>query len=104
MPSPLGGIFDFEEKKERLTEVLRELEDPQIWNDQERAQTLGRERSSLETVVLTLEELFSGLDEAAELLEMAAEEGDEAVISAVEDDLERYEKQVAELEARLLKK
>ncbi len=100
MPSPLGGIFDFEEKQERLTEVLRELEDPEIWSNQERAQALGRERSSLETVVLTLEELFGGLDDAAELLEMAVEEGDEAAVSAIEGDLETYEKQVSELEFR----
>ncbi|MEN8168562.1 MAG: peptide chain release factor 2, partial [Pseudomonadota bacterium] len=89
-----------EEKQERLTEVLRELEDPEIWSDRERAQALGRERSSLETVVLTLEELFGGLDDAAELLEMAAEEGDEAAVSAIEGDLETYEKQVSELEFR----
>ena len=33
-------------KSERLTEVLRELEDPAIWSNPERAQELGRERTS----------------------------------------------------------
>ena len=72
----LRGIFNFEEKQEKLTKVLRELKDPEIWYDQEKA--LGRRRASLETVVLTLKELFSSLEGAGELLEMAAEEGDEA--------------------------
>jgi peptide chain release factor 2 len=83
-----------------LTEVLRELEDPAVWNDQERAQSLGRERASLEAVVMTLTDLSSGLGDAGDLLEMAVDEGDETAVSAIENDLARYERQVDELEFR----
>lgn len=100
MSPPLGGIFDYEGKQERLTEVLRELEDPTVWNDQERAQTLGRERSALEEVVVTLDELINGLADAAELLEMAVEEGDEAAVTSIEDELTGFEKLVSDLEFR----
>ena len=41
----LGGIFEFEQKSERLVEVLRELEQPDIWNNPERAQELAKERA-----------------------------------------------------------
>ena len=97
---PSGGIFDYEGKQERLTEVLRELEDPAVWNEPDRAQALGRERSGLESVVLTLDELTGGLGDAGELLEMAVEEGDESAVGAIEDELAGYEKQVAGLEFR----
>ena len=100
MRTPLGGIFDYEVKQERLTEVLRELEDPQVWGNPERAQSLGRERASLEQVVLSLDALFSGLDDAAELLDMAVEEQDETAIASVEADLEKFETQIEELEFR----
>jgi peptide chain release factor 2 len=100
VPLPSGGTFDYEGKKERLTEVLRELEDPAIWNDQERAQAMGRERSSLENVVVTLETLFSGLEDTKDLLEMAVEEGDESAVSSIEEDLAGFEKQVGDLEFR----
>jgi peptide chain release factor 2 len=83
-----------------LTEVQRELEDPNIWNDQERAQSLGRERASLESVVLTLESLGTGLDDAADLLEMAVEEGDEQAVDAILGDVQSFEAQVRELEFR----
>jgi len=43
-----GGTFDFDRKHERLTEVQRELEQPDIWNNPTRAQELGRERAKLE--------------------------------------------------------
>ena len=31
MKSLLGGIFDYAERKDRLEEVSRELEDPNVW-------------------------------------------------------------------------
>ena len=55
----LGGIFDFDRRKEELEEVNRELEQPGIWDDPENAQKLGQERSRLEKIVLTIEELDS---------------------------------------------
>lgn len=97
---PLGGIFDFDARKEELEEINRELEQPDIWNDQERAQLLGKERARLEAIVLTIVKLDTALSDAAELLEMAAEEDDEDSVSSVSDDLEIMEKQVEELEFR----
>ena len=49
-----GGIFDFDAKKARLSEIEAAQEDPAVWNDAERAQALGRERKSLEAVVTQL--------------------------------------------------
>ena len=96
----LGGIFDYEVKKERLEEVLGELEDPAVWNEPDRAQALGRERSSLEDVVLGLDQLTSGLADGADLLEMAVEEGDEDTVDSIAEDVESYTKQVETLEFR----
>jgi len=97
---PLGGIFDFDARKEELDEVARELEQPDVWNDQERAQKLGKERSRLEAIVLTIETLNNGLSDASELLEMAVEESDEDSVQSVVDDLAAMEKRVEELEFR----
>src|SRR5690606_40304279 len=68
------GIFDYDQKVERLEEVTRELEDPNVWNDPERAQSLGKERSSLEQVVNTLQRLAQGLDDVEGLVELARSE------------------------------
>ena len=96
----LGGTFDYDSKSERLIEVRRELEDPNIWNNPERAQELGRERARLEEEVETVDSLESGLTDAAELLELAKEEGDAETVSAVADDLSKFETQLAQLEFR----
>jgi len=76
------------------------LEDPDIWNDQDRAQALGKERAALEAVVVNMDELQAGLDDGAELLEMAVEEGDEDTLSSVASDVEGFERRVADLEFR----
>jgi peptide chain release factor 2 len=61
---------------------------------------LGRERVALEQVVLTIGELDAGLGDAADLLDMAADEGDADTIDAVAADLNGYERRVGELEFR----
>ena len=99
-PIHLGGIFDFDLRKEELEEVNRELEQPGIWDDPENAQKLGQERSRLEKIVLTIENLETGLNDAEELLEMSVEENDEDGINSIKDDLAVLENNVAELEFR----
>lgn len=100
MVTPLGGTFDYVDKAERLTEVARELEVPGIWNDPERAQRLGRERARLETVVGTLDDLSRGLKDAAEFLELAAEEEDESAVDEIGNDLDQLDARLAALEFR----
>lgn len=99
-PIHLGGIFDFDLRKEELEEVNRELEQPGIWDDPENAQKLGQERSRLEKIVLTIVNLETSLKDAEELLEMSVEENDEDGINSIIDDLAVLEKNVAELEFR----
>ena len=93
-----GGTFDYQEKKDRLEEVSRELENPDIWNQPEKAQDLGRERATLDNIVSTLDEVGQALEDQAGLLEMAAEEEDTETADAVAADLEGIERRVAELE------
>jgi peptide chain release factor 2 len=96
----LGGIFDFDNRKERLAEVELELAEPSVWDDPERAQDLGRERASLESIVHTLEQLTTGAADAADLLEMAAAEDDAATVADVEKDMTALEQMLQTLEFR----
>ena len=95
-----GGIFDLDSKNERLTEVVRELEQPDVWNNPERAQELGRERVRLEEVVLVLNNMSRTLEDASELLEMAADESDQETLDSIYTDLDGLEQDIARLEFR----
>ena len=83
-----------------MDEVCRELEDPEIWNKPELAQKLGKERASLETIVNTIENVESGVNEARDLLALAEEEEDIETLQAVEKDLQELESHVTDLEFR----
>ncbi|MFA0922528.1 peptide chain release factor 2 [Xanthomonas fragariae] len=94
----LRGYLDYDVKKERLEEVGRELESPEVWNDAERAQALGRERSMLEKTVIGIADALSGLADAGDLLELAESEQDEDTAVAVIADLDAYQAHVEKLE------
>ena len=89
-PSRSGGTFDYDQKKERLEEVDRELEVPDVWNDPDRAQALNKERASLVRIVDTLSEMRDGLTDAREILEMAGEEDDEDQLQQAHGGRERH--------------
>ncbi|QHG86947.1 MULTISPECIES: peptide chain release factor 2 [Xanthomonas] len=94
----LRGYLDYDAKKERLEEVSRELESPDVWNDAERAQALGRERSLLEKTVVGIADVLAGLADAGDLLELADSEQDEETAVAVIADLDKYQAHVEKLE------
>ncbi|KAB0536706.1 peptide chain release factor 2 [Xanthomonas campestris pv. olitorii] len=94
----LRGYLDYDAKKERLEEVSRELESPDVWNDAERAQALGRERSMLEKTVIGIADVLAGLADAGDLLELAESEQDEDTAVAVIADLDNYQAHVEKLE------
>ncbi len=96
----LGGIFDYVEKKDRLEEVELELGDPSVWEDPDRAQDLGRERSALEAVVKTIDEMEAGVADMQDLLEMAVAEEDQDTVDEVQSELDELENKLATLEFR----
>ena len=83
-----------------MEEVDRELEDPTVWENQDRAQALGKERASLESVITLLERIDQSLSEASELSKLAEEEGDKSAFLDTEDEVVKVEKEVERLEFR----
>jgi len=93
-----GGIFDYDLKKERLEEVNLELENPDVWNDAEHAQALGKERATLEHIVSGLDTLHQQLGDATGLLDMAVDEQDQDTVDEIVNDLSKAETFVVGLE------
>ena len=71
-----------------------------MWDKPEYPQKLGKERSTLEGVVLTIDKLDSGLVDIADIVELAAEEQDESLLEEAVCDLNALDNQLAGLEFR----
>lgn len=93
-----GGIFDYTSKSERLEEVLRELQNPKIWEKPDLAQALSKEKAGLESVVQGLDDLTQGLDTAEALRLMAEEEQDIETLEVIQNDLKPLEQAIYNLE------
>ncbi|MEA1989083.1 MAG: peptide chain release factor 2 [Pseudomonadota bacterium] len=94
----LRGYLDYDVKSERLEEVSKELEDPNIWNKPEQAQALGKEKSQLENIVSTIDDLASGTEASKELLEMAEMDSDQEMVDEVVVELDRLGERLDKLE------
>jgi len=87
-----------DEKIERLEEVRLELENPEIWSDPEKAQSLGKEKVELENLCEAFSYSSSILNDAKELLEMAEAENDIETVNGIISDLDEIENKLASYE------
>jgi peptide chain release factor 2 len=99
-PPRSGGIFDYERKSLRLNEVNAALENPKVWDEPKRAQELGREKKTLETVVGTIDHLQSHLADNTELYEMVKADDDVSSLQAIEGEAGKLRETVEQLEFR----
>ncbi|MGY4027509.1 peptide chain release factor 2 [Aeromonas rivuli] len=96
----LRGYLDYDAKKERLEEVNAELEQPDVWNEPERAQALGKERVSLENVVTTIDVLTQGAEDVEMLVSLAVEGEDEETFNEAVAEADVLEAKLVDLEFR----
>ncbi len=96
----LGGIFDYANKKEELTEVELELAEPAVWDNPDKAQQLGKQRAALEGVVGVIDKLDIGIADAKDLLDMVIEDDDAEALESVDAEIAELESLLAVLEFR----
>jgi peptide chain release factor 2 len=87
----------------RLAELNRQAEDPDLWNDQQRAQRVMQERTALEEQLSAIGRTEQELADQLMMVELGEAEKDEAVVAEATQALRRLEAEVArrELEALL---
>ncbi len=81
-----------------MEEILLQLEQPDIWNDPQQAQELGRERAQLEEITHNIDTIDTGVTDSKDLLDLLAEEADEDLFNSVQQDIKKIEKLLADLE------
>ncbi len=95
--------MDWETADHRLEEFNAMSEDPDLWNNPEKAQKLMRERQMLVDAMETYKSLSQDLSDNVELIELGEMEEDEEVVAEAEKAIKRLHKSASkkELEALL---
>ncbi|WP_158044563.1 peptide chain release factor 2 [Skermanella pratensis] len=94
--------LDWENAVRRLEELNAISEDPNLWNDADRAQKVMRERTQLDTAVSGYRALERELNDSIELIEMGEAEEDQTVVADAENTLLALKDKAAKLELESL--
>jgi len=94
----LAKRLDYDTAPYRLEEYNAMIEDPSLWDDQDRAQKLMRDRQILVDAIATYEGIRQDLSDNLEMIELGAEEADEEVVNDAEEALKTLRNTAAEKE------
>ncbi|MZR13238.1 peptide chain release factor 2 [Maritimibacter sp. DP07] len=86
----------------RLEELNAMTEDPELWNDPDRAQKLMRERQALVAAMDGYKAMEQDKNDSVELIELGEMEGDEEVIKDAEETLKALREKAAQAEIEAL--
>ncbi len=98
----LAERMDHETAQYRLEEFNAMIENPDLWDDQEKAQKLMRDRQGLIDAIANFDELRNGVDDAIELIFMGEEEGDEEIVLDAEETIKNLAVTAAKKEIEAL--
>ncbi len=84
----------------RAEEIDQLSLEPGFWDDQKKAQALNKEKAKAEELVKAWDRPWQQLDDAATLVELGEEAGDEASLQEAEESLDPIEDSVRGLEMR----
>jgi len=77
-------------------------EDPNLWNEPQKAQELMRERQRLDNSINTINQLGQSLADHVELIALAEEEGDAQLISEAEEAIKTLKTQIDQRQIEVL--
>jgi peptide chain release factor 2 len=97
-----GIHFDLASLRERLKEYHAELEDPQLWNEPEKAQNVNRGLRITEDKINKYEKLVARADDIEVLIELGQTEEDDSIIEEVLGELNDLQKNAESLQLETL--
>ena len=98
----LGASLDLDNKKKRIAELDRMMEEPDFWTDPEKANQYSTEDRRLKDDVKSYEELAQSYDDIGALIEMAEEEEDQDSVAEVKEMLDDFIERLDQMSTKLL--
>ncbi|HAF66560.1 MAG TPA: peptide chain release factor 2 [Clostridiales bacterium UBA9857] len=97
-----GGLFDFPKLQQQLEELKKQMEDPSIWQDQQRAKKVGTDISRIEGKIQRYQELEALIRDSIEIAQLAELEGDMGLLDDLTGSAREAAAKVRQLELETL--
>ena len=99
-----GYALDVEHLRPRLAELEKEQENPDVWQDLEKSTKIGREIAQVRAKVNAYEAGETALSDAADVIDLIEETGDESLIAELDEMLAIAEKDIEDMRIRAILK
>ena len=86
--------------KDRLNILNKDLQNPEVWQDNKLSQTYQKEKSEIEITLSNLDEVWNELNDIDELYLMVLEEKDQSQLEIIQNDFRKVAQKIEQLELR----
>ena len=97
-----GTHFDLANKRDRVEELDKTMEEPGFWDNPEHSTAVVQESKKLKSVIERYESLCTDREDMLTLIEIGEEENDVSLVLELEDSLKAFEGQFEELRIETL--
>ena len=97
-----GGHFDIPSKKEEIINLQKEVEDPNFWNDREKAEVILSKQKELKDLVNSVESLKVEIESTLEVLKLLELEQDNNLYEEIKETTKNIEIKVDKLSLLLM--
>lgn len=99
----LKASLDLENKKEKIMELERSMEEPNFWDDPKKSARTVKELKDMKDAVLGYKNLTAQFEDIETLIEMGVEEnGDKEICAEVRESLDVFKKELESMRTQLL--
>ncbi|MAF30774.1 MAG: peptide chain release factor 2 [Magnetococcales bacterium] len=98
----LRGYFDLESMQKRLDELNKQVENPDLWNDAEKARGIMQEKSHIEGNIQKMSKMSTRLEDAVSFIELGEAEDDKDAVIDGENELHKLLQETERLETERL--
>lgn len=98
----MGGHFDLDNKKSKISELESKLSNPDIWNKPDEANKYNQELAGLKKDISEYDNLLSNIDNNIELLQLLELEPDDNELVSIEKEIEDIKTRVDEFQVKSL--
>ncbi len=97
-----GIHFDLANKRDRVEELEKTMEEPGFWDNPEYSTKIVQESKKLKSVIERYEALSESRDDMLTLIEIAEEENDSSILGELEESLKNFEEDFESLRIETL--